>query len=58
MDKSTKVWLDNDYWRVYTGILGLSNYRNITAEIKADFRREQTVLVIKFRQRLEALNND
>ncbi len=49
---STEIWLDNDHWRVYTGILGLSNYP-VTPEIKADFRREQEKLVEKFRRRLE-----
>lgn len=54
MDRSTKRWLDNDYWRVYTGILGLSNYQT-TAEVKADFREEHEALVEKYRNQLEGL---
>ncbi len=50
----TEIWLDNDYWCVYTGILGLPKYPT-TAEIKADFRREHGRLVKRFYKRLESL---
>ncbi len=56
MSSSTEIWLDNDYWSVYTGILGLSSYRNVTPKIKADFRRQQEKTVERFRKRLERLN--
>jgi len=55
VDPSTKKWLDNDYWRVYTGILGLSGY-STTPKIKADFRREMERLVDKYRERLEKVS--
>jgi len=53
-DESTERWLDDDYWRVYTGILGLCSYQT-TAKIKADFRRQHERLVDKFQDRLERL---
>lgn len=56
MDESTKQWLDNDYWRVYKGILGLNGLS--TAEIKADFRQEHEALVEKYRKKLEDLNDE
>lgn len=57
MGDSLERYLDNDYWSVYTGILGLSSYPT-TPKIKADFRRESEALVKKFRTRLEALKDD
>ncbi len=57
MDKSTKQWLDNDYWRVYTGILGLT-VRRTMAKIKADFRKEHEALVTKYHKKLKDLNDD
>ena len=54
--REVENWHNNDYWRVYHGILGLNSKRTPSMKIKSAFRKEHKALVEKYREKLEMWN--